>query len=189
MDDTVLWQLYKKGYKDALVTLFKKYHRQIKVLVYGKLHSNENISMSLVQDAFGDFVEMILAGRYANEDIKKNFTAFSVHHLSLLVRSRARLTANSKINRLTDSHSILKPVYAHLRVEEKMDLNKVIDLIPNITNKVYRMVLWLMFVLGYNSRDLTDVFGQREKAYDKKSRAMKALRDLLKREGILEELR
>ncbi len=189
MDDTVIWNLYKEGCSDALVTLFKKYHRQIVVLVYRRLRSNENISLAMVQDAFSDFLEMILSGQFSAEEIEKNFTAFSVHHLSYLVRSRARLSVNCKVQELGIRQSNLKTVDPHLRVEEKMDMNKVIDLIPNITNRVYRMVLWLVFILGYNSQDLTQVFGQREKAYDKRSRAMKAFREMLKREGILEELR
>lgn len=190
LDDQVLWLLYKSGFEDALVLLFKKYHRQIIVLVYGKLNAKGEVRLELVQDAFGDFLERVLAGQYQAEEIKKNFTAFSVHHLSYLVRSRLRLTANCKMQALdesaTNSFSEFRP---HLKVEERIDFRKVVDLIPRVSNKVYRKVLWLILILGYSSQDLTEVFGQREKAYDKRSRAIKAFREVLDKEGLLEELR
>lgn len=190
MDDQLLWSLFKNGCEDALVLLFKKYHRQIIVLVYGKLNAKGAVRLELVQDAFGDFLERVLAGQYQAEEIKKNFTAFSVHHLTYLVRSRLRLTANCKMQTLdessTNGYSEFRP---HLRVEERIDFRKVIDLIPRVPNKVYRKVLWLILILGYSSQDLAEVFGQREKAYDKRSRAIKAFREVLDKEGLLEELR
>ena len=100
-----------------------------------------------------------------------------------------RLAGNCRVDRLETLEKQMTYSTPHLRVEEKMDIRKIIDLIPMISNKVYRKILWLVFILGYNSRDLAEIFGQREKAYDKRSRAMKAFRNLLEREGYLEELR
>lgn len=189
-DDKTLWSLYQEGHEEALVLLFKKYHRQILVLVYNRLNKNGEVRLEVVKDCFGDFLEQILAGAYQSESIKKNFISFSVHHLSFLVRSKMKLTVNSKISRMNVvDEKRLTQANSHLRVEEKMDMRKLIDMIPKISNKVYRKVLWLIFILGYNSKDFTEIFGQREKAYDKRSRAMKAFRDLLEREGYLEELR
>ena len=186
-DDGVLWYLYQHGLEDALAVLFKKYHRQVIVLAYHRSQKHGSFSLAFVKDAFGDFLENVLAGQYQSEPIKKNFTAFAVHHLMYLVRSKARLAENSKVGKLDEC---TKPTSSpHLRVEEKMDFGKVVDLIPQVTNKVYRKVLWLILILGYNSSDLTQVFGQREKAYDKRSRAIKAFRAVLEREGILDELR
>ncbi|MEO1258108.1 MAG: hypothetical protein AAFZ15_04900 [Bacteroidota bacterium] len=188
-DDQTLWSLFKEGHLEALEILFKKYHRQVLVLTYNRLNANGDVSLAQVKDGLGDLLEKMLLGRYQSEHIKKNFTAFAVHHLSFLVRSKMRLTANSKVDGLAVVEHGLTYSTPHLRVEEKMDIRKIIDLIPMITNRVYRNVLWLVFILGYNSRDLTEIFGQREKAYDKRSRAMKAFRNLLEREGYLEELR
>ena len=187
-DDGVLWSLYQHGNEDALTILFKKYHRQIVVLVYHRSQQHGNISLAAVKDAFGDFIEKILSGDYQNEALKKNFIAFAIHHLLFIVRSKARLVANSRVGSLQEM-DVVSSSSSHLRVEQKMDIGKVIDLIPMVTNKVYRKVLWLVFIMGYNSSDLIQVFGQREKAYDKRSRAMKTFRDLLDKEGILEELR
>ncbi len=189
MEDQVLWSLFKCGMEEALTVLFKKYHRQIIVIVYGKFNASGRVNLSLVQDAFGDFLERVLAGQYHAEEIKKNFTAFSVHHLSYIVRSRSRLTANSKMQVLDESLSPDTLLHPHLRVEEKIDFRKVIDMIPKVSNRVYRKVLWLVIILGYSSQDLAKVFGKRERAYDKRSRAIKAFREVLDKEGLLEELR
>ena len=188
-DDNTLWSLFQQGHIEALELLFKKYHRQVLVLVYHRLNTNGEVSLSQIKDGLGDLLEKILMGQYQSEPIKKDFTAFAVHHLSYLVRSKMRLVANSRVERLDTVGKRMGFISPHLQVEEKMDIRKVIDLIPRISNKVYRKVLWLIFVLGYNSGDLTEIFGQREKAYDKRSRAMKAFRNLLEREGYLEELR
>lgn len=190
MDDQLLWLLYKSGFEDALVLLFKKYHRQIIVLVYGKLNAKGEVRLELVQDAYSDFLERVLAGQYHGEEIKKNFTAFSVHHLTYIVRSKMRLTANCKVQALDESTSLnSEEQRPHLRVEERIDFRKVINLIPRVSNKIYRNVLRLILIHGYSSQDLTEFFGQREKAYNNRSRAIKALREVLEKEGLLDELR
>lgn len=188
MDDGSLWSLYQLGCEHALVILFKKYYRPVIILVYNRLHKNEWITFSLVQESFSDFIEQVLIGKYQGEPLKKNFTAFAIHHLSFIVRSKARLVVNSRVGGLIGTE--VKPsISPHLKVEQSMDFRKVIDFIPRVSNNVYRMVLYLVFVMGYNSKDLIEVFGKRERAYDKRSRAIKAFRKLLEREGMLEELR
>ncbi len=189
LDDNLLWQLYRSGLEDGLVVLFRKYHRQIVVLVYNKLKGNGNVRLAQVQDGFGDFIERVLAGRYPDERLEKNFTAFSVHHLSYLVRSKMKLVANKRVGHLDEPAVLHKLIAPDFCVEEKIDLGKVIDFIPKISNAAYRMVLYLVFILGYNSSDLVEIFGQREKAYSKRSRALKAFRILLEKEGLLDELR
>ncbi len=189
LDDNQLWQLYKSGLEDGLVMLFRKYHRQIVVLVYKKLNANGDVKLGQVQDGFGDFIEQVLAGRYSDEVLKKNFTAFSVHHLSYLVRSKMKLAVNTRVERLNESTDFHNHSAPGLHVEEKIDFSKVVDFIPKISNAAYRMVLYLVFIMGYNSKDLIEIFGQREKAYNNRSRALKAFRVLLEKEGVLDELR
>lgn len=187
-EDGVLWGLFQLGCKEALIVLFRKYHRHIVILVYKKMNAETGANLLDIEDAFSDFLEQILDGKY-EEGLRKNFVAFAVHNLSFLLRAHARTTQRRAALRLEHSSNFEKSTRSHLKLEHRLDLVRVIDLIPKVTNKVYRMVLYLVFILGYSSGDLVEVFGKKERAYDKRSRAMKAFRELLEREGILQELR
>lgn len=189
LDDVSLWELYKLGNEIALVILFKKYNRHAMLLVYKRLNDSQGIRWAQVEDATADFMERILAGKYKDVALKKNFLAFMVQYVTGLAKDKLKLATNSKVQRLDMGTMDLRYSSNYLRVEDKIDLKKVIDFIPKIPNHAYRMVLYLVFILGYNSNDLTEVFGKREKAYDKRSRAMKAFRLVLEKEGILDELR
>ena len=57
-----------------------------------------------------------------------------------------------------------------------------------MTNRVYRMVLYLVFVHGYDSQDLALDFWKPELAQNKRYRAMQAFRKQLQRQGIWDEL-
>ena len=188
-NDQMLWSLFCLGCREALVLLFKKYHRAIVVRVYQKKMDEGGVRLAEVQDAFGDFVEKLLVGKFAGIELKKDFTAFAVHHISFLLKDRMKTRFRRQQIRKEKLARLIRNDNAYLRVEDEFDLNKVIDLIPKIGNRVYRMVLYLIFIEGYNSQDLSGVFGKNSLAYDKRSRAMKAFRTLLLKEGILEELR
>ncbi|HFA50701.1 MAG TPA: hypothetical protein ENJ95_16965 [Bacteroidetes bacterium] len=189
MGDDRLWALFRLGSEEALIVLFKKYHRQTIILVYKRMNGSGSVNLQMVEDVFGAFVERVLDGHYHQQELKKNFLAFSIHQVCFLLRSQLKLAANSRVGGLDEKHVLQKKAANHLRVVEAMDFQKIIDLIPLVSNKVYRKVLCLIFLLGYNSKDLAEVFGQREKAYDKRSRAMLAFRKILEKEGILKELR
>ena len=189
MDDRTLWSLYRKGSKEALHVLYQKYHRQIEVLVYNRLQANENITFHLVQESFSDFIDKVLEGEYNGHELKKNFMAFGIHCTSLIAKSKARLAVNSKVSGLHVLRLVEDEIGLRTKMDESIDLQTIINLIPNISNNVYRRVLNLIFKNGYTSKDLTEVFGKREKAYDNRSRALKAFRELLEKEGILDELR
>ena len=189
MGDDRLWAMFRLGCEEALIVLFKKYHRQTIVLVYKRMNGSGSVNLQMVEDVFGAFVERVLDGHYHQQELKKNFLAFSIHQVCFLLRSQLKLAANSRVGGLDEKHVLQKTGNNHLRVEESIDFRKVIDYIPSVSNKVYRKVLCLTFLLGYNSKDLAEVFGQREKAYDKRSRAILAFRKILEKEGILDELR
>jgi DNA-directed RNA polymerase specialized sigma24 family protein len=187
-DDQELWSLFRQGCREALVVLFQRHHREIVVRVYHKKLDTGPVRLADVQDAFGDFVEKILAGKYDEVELKKDFAAFAVHHLFYLLKDRLKTAIRRESIRKERLERLVKSDNAHLRMEHDFDFNKVINLIPKIGNRVYRMVLYLIFIEGYNSQDLSGVFGKPSLAYDKRSRAMKAFRNLLLKEGILEEL-
>ena len=64
MDDILLWDLWRLDYKDALTVLFKKYHRQIVIRIYKRCHEKMNVSLAEIQDAFSEFMEKVLNGKY-----------------------------------------------------------------------------------------------------------------------------
>lgn len=187
LDDQVLWALHRQGSKSALTVLFRKYNRHIIVFAYQKMNAETGAGLEDIQDAFGEFVERILAGQY-EKDLQANFTAFGVHHLSFLIRGKMRtLRRRERLRRELVSSSENDGQWP--KIGEHLDLGRVIDCIPSVANRMYRMVLYLMFVQGYDSHDLTLVFGKAEMAHDKRYRAMQAFRKQLQREGILEELK
>lgn len=188
-DDQLLWSFFRHGISEALVVLFRKHHREIVMRVYQKRMDEGSVRLADVQDAFGDFVEKILAGKFKGIELKKDFSAFAVHHISFLLKDRMKTSFRRQSIRKERLAGLVKNDDAHLKMENDFDLNKVINLIPKIGNRVYRMVLYLIFIEGYNSQDLSGIFGKSSLAYDKRSRAMKAFRSLLLKEGILEELR
>lgn len=189
MSDTDLWDLWRLECKDALIVLFKKYHRLILIRIYKRCHEKYGISLAEVQDAFSEFTEKILNGKYKNEALRKNFEAFSIYHTVFLIRTKikkkaAHPTVSFEKNELKERR------FGHrLNVEKTMDFGKILDCIPLISNNLYRNIIYLVLVLGYNVKDLVPLFGKRERAYDKKYRAMEAFKKILKREGLWEELK
>ena len=188
-DDPMLWALFGQGCREGLILLFRKHHRQIVAQVYLKRKAEGMVSLDDVKDVFSDFVEQVLAGKFAKIELKKDFPSFAVCHLSFLLKDRAKTILRRKLLMEKQSGFFEKNTNPHQRVEEAFDLGRVIDFIPQIGNRVYRMVLYLIFIEGYNSQDFFGLFGKPKLAYDKRSRAMKAFRELLEKNGILEELR
>lgn len=186
--DIVLWTLFHMGNKRSLSILFRRHHKQIVLKVYQK-RSTSNFRLADVQDAFGDFVEQVLAGKFKDIEIRKDFPAFASHHISFLLKERAKKIARRMALREQKQIAVHQKEEPQRQVEDMHDFHRVLDFIPKIGNRVYRMVLYLVLVEGYNSQDLTGVFGKANLAYDKKSRAIKAFRQLLSKDGIMDELK
>lgn len=189
MDDILLWDLWRLDYKDALTVLFKKYHRQIVIRIYKRCHEKMNVSLAEIQDAFSEFMEKVLNGKYKDEPIRKNFEAFSIYYILYLVRTKAhKKKTNPTVSFGKNGHGD-RILQHHMSFEKKIDFGSVLDCIPLISNKLYRNLVYLILIMGYNAKDLIVVFGKRERAYDKKYRAMEAFKKVLKQEGLWEELK
>lgn len=187
-DDRVLWTIYQSGHRQALSLLFRRHHRQIVVWVYQNRKADGAVRLADVQDAFGDFVEQILSGKFAELELKKDFPSFACRHITFLLQDRVKKKMRREALRENQKAQLDHRTDPHRRVEAVHDYHRIIDCIPKIGNKVYRMVLYLVFVEGYDSQDLSGLFGKSALAYDKKSRAIKAFRELLEKNGILQEL-
>ena len=189
LDDQTLWDLWRLDYKNALIVLYKKYHRLVVIRLYKRFHQNGNISLQEVQDSFSEWMEKILNGKYKDEPLKKNFEAFAIYYTQFLIRKKIqRKGTNPTVSFEKDGVGERSFQY-QLRVEKNMDFGKILDCIPLISNSLYRNLVYSIFIMGYTVSDLIPLFGKRDLAYDKKYRAMEAFKKILKREGLWEELK
>lgn len=189
LSDTQLWDLWRLGFKEALIVLYKKYHRLVVIRIYKRYHDKMDISLVLIEDAFSEFMEKILNGKYKNEPLRKNFEAFSTYHTVFLVRKKVQKNRNKRIGSFENNGVDMPFSQQHLLIEKGLDFGKVLDCIPLISNRLYRNLVYSIFIMGYTVADLIPVFGERNRAYDKKYRAMEAFKKVLKKEGLWEELK
>ncbi len=187
-EDKLLWNMWRLDCQEALMALYTKRHQTIIIRTYRRTYERFQLSLSEVQDAFSEFMEKILAGKYKQVALKKNFEAFAIYHTIFLIRTKA------KRKTLYPVISFERAAYdeacstSYLRVEKSMDFSKVIDCIPLISNHLYRSLVYLIIILGYNSKDLIPLFEKPELAYDKRYRALTAFKKVLKKEGLWEEM-
>lgn len=188
LDDKELWYLFQKEKEAALGILYKRHYQYILIRLYKRSNDWTKVSLEEAQEVFAEFMERVLNGKFKGTDLKKNFPAFAIYYSTFLLRSRRKQTNRYPIVAFeNDTHT--KELYAHhLHIEKKLDWQKVIDCIPKLSNKLYRKIVYLVLVMGYNSKDFIPVFGKRAMAYDKKYRAMEAFKKILKEDGIWQEL-
>ena len=187
-NDLILWDFWRLGSKEALITLYKKHHKTIIIRIYRRTHEYYKLTLVEVQDAFSEFMEKILSGKYKSEALRVNFEAFAIYHTIFLIRTKAKKKLRYPIISIEKTEIEQFSKESIQRVERGIDFSKVIDCIPLISNQLYRKVIYLILVLGYNSKDLVPFFGKPELAYDKRYRALIAFRKILKKEGLWQEL-
>lgn len=188
--DSMLWKAYQNGQPNALGFLLQRHQGRILTALYSIIHKNIDASPSLedIKDAIQEMAHRMLEDQEKHTKINlQDFPSWAIQYtLNIWRNARSKRHNRQRILReklIPDTPSSYE---MDLLIHIQYDRQAYIDAIQLMKNNTYRQLIFLLLFEQYDSAELAEHFKQSSNwVYDKKYRALKAYREVLRRSGLI----